>query len=148
MNWKKYGLAVVISYVAMMLLGYLLHGVALKATYATAPAGMLRSEADFNAHFHWLALGYFLFALAACWVYAYGVENKSWLGQGVRYGLALWAMGTLMPNFVGFAVQPWPRDIAVKGTLADLVIMLVAGLCIAGVYRGSAGIPRTSGATV
>lgn len=146
MNWKKYSIAVVISFVAMMLLGYVFHGVMLKPSYATLPAGMMRSEADFNAHFHWLALGHLIFALAATWIYAYGVENKPWLAQGVRYGLALWAVGTLFPNFVMFAVQPWERMIMVKGTLADLVVMLVAGLCIAGVYRGSAGIARASGA--
>ena len=146
MNWKKYGIAVVISYVAMMLLGYLLHGVMLKATYATLPAAMMRSEADFGAHFHWLALGYLILALAATWIYAYGVENRPWMAQGIRYGLALWALVTLYPNFVMFAVQPWDRMVMVKSTLADLVIMLVAGLCIAGVYRGSAGISRSSGA--
>ena len=147
MNLKRYSLGVVASFVSMMVLGYLLHGMALKSTYAAAPAGMLRSDADFGAHFHWLALGYLIFALAATWIYAYGVENKPWLAQGVRYGLALWALGTLMPNFVLFAVQPWPRGIMIRGTLADLVIMLVAGVIIAGVYKGSAGIPRSSRAT-
>ncbi len=146
MNWKKYAVAVVGSYVATMLLGFLLHGNALKETYATAPAGLLRSEADMMARFHWLALGYFIFALAATWVYAYGVENKPWLAQGVRYGLALWALVTLTPNFVMFAVQPWTRGIMIPSTLADLVIMVAAALVIAAVYKGSAGIARSSGA--
>ena len=143
MNWKKYGLAVVVTFVSMFLLGFLLHGVLLGATYKMAPAGMLRAE----PRIPYIALGYLLFAMAACWVYAYGVENKPWLGQGVRYGLALAAMGAFMPNFVGFAVAPWPREIAIRATLADFVIMLVAGVCIAGIYRGSAGIPRSSGAS-
>src|SRR5262249_17352398 len=137
MNWKKYSIAVVISFVAMMVLGYLLHGVMLKASSAALPAGMMRSEADFGAHFHWLVLGHLILALAATWVYAYGVENKPWIPQGVRYGLALWAIASLYSNFVMFAVQPWVRGVMVKHTLADLVVMLVAGLCIAAVYRGS-----------
>lgn len=145
MNWKKYALAVVSSYVVMMLLGFLLHGVALKESYASAPAGLLRSDPEFMARFHWLALGYLIFALAATWIYAYGVENKPWLAQGVRYGLALWALAALMPNFVMFATQPWPRAIMIRATLADLVITVAAGLTIAAVYRGSAGIPRSSG---
>jgi hypothetical protein len=146
MNWKKYSIAVVVSFVAMFLLAYLLHGVMLKPSYATLPAGMLRSDADFMARFHWLALGYLILALGATWIYAYGVENKPWMAQGIRYGLALWAIATLYPNFVMFTVQPWVRMVMVKSTLADLVIMLVGGLCIAGVYRGTAGIPRSSGA--
>jgi hypothetical protein len=121
-----------------------LHGVMLKPSYAELPAGMMRSEADFGAHFHWLALGHLLLALGATWVYAYGAENKPWMAQGIRYGLALWTIAVLYPNFVMFAVQPWSRGIMVKGTLADLVVMLVAGLCIAGVYRGTAGIARSS----
>ena len=146
MNWKKYSIAVVISFVAMMLLGYVLHGVMLKESYATLPSGMLRSDADFTARFHWLALGHLILALAATWIYAYGAENKPWIAQGIRYGLALWAIAVLFPNFTMFAVQPWVRMVMVKHTLADLVVMLVTGLCIAAVYRGSAGIPRSSGA--
>ena len=144
MNLKRYSLGVVASFISMMVLGFLLHGMALKATYATAPPGLLRSDPEFMARFHWLALGYLLFAAAATWIYAYGVENKPWLAQGVRYGLALWALGSLMPNFVMFATQPWTRHIMIRATLADLVIMLVAGVIIAGVYKNSAGIPRTN----
>lgn len=146
MNMKRYFLAVVSAFVSLMALGFLLHGMALKAAYSMAPAGLLRSDPEFMARFHWLALGYLLFAAAATWIYAYGVENKPWLAQGVRYGLALWALATLMPNFVMFATQPWPRELMVKATLADLVMMVVTGVVIAAIYKNSAGVPRSAGA--
>jgi hypothetical protein len=144
MNWKRYGIGVVTSYIVLMLLGFLLHGKLLAPVYKTAAPGLLRSDPEFMARFHFLALGYLVFALAAVWIYAYGVENKPWPAQGVRYGIALWVLASLMPTMVGYAIQPWPGDILVKGSAADLVMMVVAGVTIAAVYRKSAGIPRSS----
>jgi len=147
MNLKRYSIGVISSFVSLMVLGYLLHGVLLKPMYATAPAGLLRTDPEMMARFHWLVLGNLLFAAAATWIYAYGVESKPWLAQGVRYGVALWILGVLAPNLIMFTIQPWTRNIMIKITLADLVSMVVTGVVIAAVYKNSSGIPRSSRAT-
>jgi hypothetical protein len=145
MNMKRYLLAVVAAFVSLMALGGLFHGMLLKATYAPAVGtGLMRTEPEMMARFHFLALGYLVFAFAAVWIYAYGVESKPWLGQGIRYGIALWALGTLMPSLTYYAVQPWDAMMLTKGTAADLAIMLVTGVVIAAIYKNSAGIPRSS----
>ena len=146
MNMKRYFLGVVSAFVSLFALAFLLHGMALTATYKTAPQTMFRPEAEFMQRFHFLALGYLVFAFAAVWIYAYGVENRPWLGQGVRYGIALWALGAVMPGMISFTIQPWPADVILKATLADLLIMVVTGVVIAAVYKNSAGIPRSAGA--
>jgi hypothetical protein len=147
MNMKRYFLGVLGAFVSLMILGWLLHGTLLKATYAPAiTAGLMRTEPEMMARFHFLALGYLAFALAAVWIYAYGVERKPWLGQGVRYGIALWVLGSLTPSLAFYAVQPWEPTMMAKSTGVDLVIMVITGLVIAAIYRESAGIPRSAGA--
>lgn len=146
MNMKRYFLGVVGAFVSLFGLAFVLHGIALQAAYKTAPQAMFRPEAEFMQRFHFLALGYLVFALAAVWIYAYGAESKPWMGQGVRYGIALWALGSLTPGLISFTIQPWPADVMVKATLADLVIMVGTGLLIAAIYKNSAGIPRSAGA--
>jgi hypothetical protein len=146
MNMKRYFLGVVGAFVSLFGLAFVLHGMALQSAYKTAPQTMFRPEAEFMQRFHFLALGYLVFALAAVWIYAYGAEAKPWLGQGVRYGIALWALGAVMPGMVSFAIQPWPADVMLKATLADLLIMVITGVVIAGIYKNSAGIPRSAGA--
>jgi hypothetical protein len=145
MNMKRFLLGSVGSFVGMMLMGFLLHANLLQASYLAAPAGLLRAPSD--ERFPFIMGGYLLFAIAATWIYAYGVERKAWLGQGIRYGIALWVLGSLSPSMVMYAIQPWPADLAMKTTAADLAIALVGGLIIAAVYKESAGIPRSSGAT-
>lgn len=145
MNMKRYFLGVVGAFVSLFALSFLLHGMALQAVYKTAPQAMFRPEAEFMQRFHFLVLGYVVFAFAAVWIYAYGVERKPWMGQGVRYGIALWALGSVMPSLISFALQPWPADVTVKASAADLLIMVVTGLVIAAIYKNSAGIPRSAG---
>lgn len=145
MNMKRFLLGSVGSFVGMMLMGFLLHANLLKTSYSAAPAGLLRSGSD--ERFPFLMAGYLVFAMAATWIYSYGVERKAWIGQGIRYGIALWVLGSAMPGLVGYAIQPWPGDLMAKSVSADLAIMLVGGLIIAVVYKNSAGIPRSSGAS-
>jgi hypothetical protein len=35
-----------------------------------------------------VSLAYLSFAIGSVWVYAKGVENKNWLGQGIQFGIA------------------------------------------------------------
>jgi hypothetical protein len=130
-----------------MVLGFLFHGILLKGAYGSAvTSGLMRTQPEMDARFHFLALGQLVFALAAVWIYAYGVEAKPWLAQGIRYGIALWALSSLMGALVGYFVQPWPADLLMKSSAADLVICGVTGVVIAAVYKNSAGIPRSSAA--
>jgi hypothetical protein len=134
MNWKRYALAVVVVLILNNVFGFLIHGTLLQADYANYP-NLLRTQEDVQAHFHWMLLNFLLFSLAFVWVYAQGVEDKPWPGQGLRFGLAVWLL-TSVPTFLTFyAVQPWSGDVVLKQILYELPRGLVLGLAAAALYR-------------
>ncbi len=146
MNGKKYAIAVVGNFVSMMVLGWLLHGMLLASTYRSMEGSLMRAEADFMAHFHWLALGTLIFSLAFVWIYSKGVEEKSAVGQGARLGLAVWAVSSLPAAFITFATQNLPSSVLAKSTCADLVMLVVSGI-IAAVLYGTSAAARSRTAT-
>jgi hypothetical protein len=50
---------------------------------------LMRPESEAQKLMHWMILAHVLMAGAFTWIYVRGVENKPWLGQGLRYGLAV-----------------------------------------------------------
>ncbi len=86
-----------------------------------------------------MLLAHVLLAGAFAWIYARGREDgKPWLGQGLRFGLAV-ALLTVVPTYtIYFVVQPTPGMLAVKQMLFDGVLLLVLGAIVAWCYRGGA----------
>ena len=66
---------------------------------------------------------------------AQGVEDKPWVGQGLRFGLAVWFLTSVAGFLTYYAVQPWGGDIVVKQILYELPRGLVLGLAAAAIYR-------------
>jgi hypothetical protein len=84
---------------------------------------------------HLMALAHLSMAGAFVWIYARGVENKPWLGQGLRYGLAVAAL--FMPIYIiHYVVQPTPGILAVKQIVLDTIVTLALGAAVAFLYRG------------
>jgi hypothetical protein len=76
-----------------------------------------------------------LFSLALAWIYAQGVNDRPWLGQGIRFGAGLWLL-TAVPGYLTYyAVQPWPEAVICKSIGFDLVRLLVLGVVAAAIYR-------------
>src|SRR5204863_3257324 len=87
MNLKKAIPTIVVVFIAANIFGFLIHAVLLKADYLPI-AGYYRPMGQEKMLF--LVLAYLSFAIGSVWVYAKGVVNKSWLGQGIRFGIAMW----------------------------------------------------------
>jgi len=134
MNWKKYGVAVVCVFLTMMATGFVVHGLLLAEDYKTLGT-MMRSEEDTMAHFHLYLLAHMAMALGIAWIYAQGVEDKPWAGQGVRFGLAFWLVGSVGVYLIYYAVQPLPTMLVTKQIGFGLVECVVMGLVAAAVYR-------------
>ena len=134
MNWKRFALAVVAVLILNNIAGFVIHGMLLQADYARYP-NLLRTQEDAANYFQWMLLNFVVFSVAFVWIYAQGVEDKPWVGQGLRFGLAAWLL-TSVPTFLTFyAVQPWGGDVVVKQILYELPRVLVLGLAAAGIYR-------------
>ncbi len=131
---KKFLVAWLVLFVLYMAGGIVIHGILLNADYAAT--GLMRPEAESQKMMHLMALAHLLMAGAFVWIYARGAErDKPWLGQGLRYGLAVAAL--FMPIYIiYYVVQPTPGILAVKQIAFDTVMTLVLGAAVAYLYRG------------
>ena len=130
---KKFLVAWLLLFALYMAGGMLVHGVILGNDYMAT--GMMRPEAEAQKLMHWMILAHVLMAGAFTWIYVRGVENKPWLGQGLRYGLAVAVL--FVPIYmIYYVVQPTPGALAAKQIVLDTILTLVLGAVVAFLYRG------------
>src|SRR5262245_37755536 len=106
---KTFVVSVVVMFVVSMILGFVVHGLLLGQQYA-ALTQLFRPESDQQAHFGYMIAAHVIMAIGFTWVYRQGRENKPFLGQGVRFGLAIAVLSTIPVYLIYFAVQPLPSD--------------------------------------
>jgi hypothetical protein len=134
---KKFLIAWILIFLAWMLGSFVVHGVLLHDDYLQLST-LFRTEADAQQYFPWMILAHVLLSGAFVWIYAQGVQNKPWLAQGVRFGIAV-ALLTIVPTYmIYYAVQPMPGMVVVKQMLFDGVLTVLLGLIVAAVYRQQA----------
>jgi len=134
MNLKKFFLAFVVVFVVGFLLSFVIHGVMLHDDYSKLP-NLLRTEQDAQGYFPYMILANVLYSLALVWIYAQGVSAKPWLGQGMRFGLAVWLLTAVPTYLIYYAVQPWPAVVICKSIGFDLVRTTLIGVSAAAIYR-------------
>lgn len=134
MTWKKFVLAVVVLFVVNAALSFLIHGALLNADYAQYP-DLLRTQEEAQRYFPFMLLNFLFFSVGFVWIYAQGVEEKPWLGQGVRFGVAVWVITSLSTYLTYYAVQPWSGTIVAKQIGYELFRALLLGVVVAALYR-------------
>lgn len=134
MNWRKFAVAFVAVLVVTVIGSFAIHAVLLQPDYQQNQQ-LLRSQKDAAAHFPYMLLNFFAFSLAFVWIYAHGVEDKPWLGQGARFGLAVWLLNSVSGFLTYYAVQPWPASTVLRQIGFELPWMLVLGVAAAALYR-------------
>ncbi|HKE59613.1 MAG TPA: hypothetical protein VKB46_23040 [Pyrinomonadaceae bacterium] len=132
MNMKRLVLTIIVVFVVANFTGYFIHAIWLRNEYATV-ANLYRPEGQEKMPF--IVLAYLAFAIGAVWTYAHGVEEKPWLGQGVRFGIALWLILSVPWFFITYAVQPIPLILLAKQVLSEVVDKIFLGIVIALLYR-------------
>lgn len=132
MNTKKLVLTIVVVFIVANLTGFLIHAVLLAPDYM-AIKEHYRPEGSEKMLF--INLAYLAFAVGSVLVYAKGVENKPWLGQGLRFGILIWLVLTIPSFFIAYAVQPVPTTLLVKQVLFEGVDKLLLGAITAALYR-------------
>jgi hypothetical protein len=133
---KRFIMAWIIVFVAWMAGSFLVHGVLLGADYASLP-NLFRPEAEAGRLFPLMLLAHVMLAGALVWIYARGVEDTPWVGQGVRFGLAV-ALLTIVPTYlIYYVVQPMPGAMVVKQIVYDGILLVLLGLLVAYLYRSS-----------
>ena len=130
MNYPRLIITIVVIFIVSFTSDYLIHGVLLSSDYAKLPMMRVVGEIKYT----WLVLGHLCFAIGAVWVYAKGVEGKPWLGQGLRFGLALWLLVSVPAYFISYAVLSETMSLMTRQTLYELVGKLVLGIVAAAIY--------------
>ena len=132
---KKFAISVVVLFVTSMALGFVVHGLLLGPEYAKLTGGLFRAPDDSQKHFHIMLLAHVFIALGWTWVYRQGRENKPWLMQGVRFGIAIAVLCTFPTYLIYYAVQPMPSDLVALQIVYDTIASVIMGIVAAAVNR-------------
>lgn len=131
---KKFLVAWIVIFVLWQAGGFLVHGVLLGPDYTAM--GTMRPEAEQMSMMHLMLLAHAILAGAFVWVYARGVENKPWLGQGLRFGFAVACIAVIPTYLIYYVVLPTPGAVAVKQIVFDTILTTLLGAVTAWLYRG------------
>jgi hypothetical protein len=134
---KKFFIGWVVLFVAWFAGSFVVHGLLLGSDYAALQGKLFRTEQDSQRYFPLMLLAHVMLSGAFGWIYARGREAiKPWLGQGLRFGLAI-ALLTVVPTYtIYYVVQPTPGLLALKQMIFDGALILLLGVIVAWWYRG------------
>ena len=131
---KRFFLAWLAVFIAWFIGSFIVHGVLLHADYAQL-SNLFRKEAEAQNFLPLMILAHVIMSGAFVWIYARGVEPKPWLGQGLRYGVAIILLTTVPLYLIYYVVQPMPGATVVKQILFDGILVLILGAIAAFMYR-------------
>jgi hypothetical protein len=132
---KRFLTSWIVLFIAWMAGSFVVHGTLLHNDYLALPK-LFRSEARAQELFPLMLLAHVILAGAFVWIYSRGVEDAPWMGQGVRFGVAV-ALLTIVPTYmIYYVVQPIPAQTVVKQIVFDGILVILLGLLVAFLYRG------------
>jgi len=131
---NKLIVSVVVMFVMALVLSFLVHGVLLNGDYTHLQIWM-RPQADAQSLVAYIIVAQALFGAAFAWIYVQGREDKPWLAQGVRYGIAIAALAIAPTYLIYHVVTPVPLVVAIKQIVYDTIRVLLMGVVVAWINR-------------
>jgi drug/metabolite transporter (DMT)-like permease len=110
---------------------FVVHGLLLEADYANAQPTLMRPEAEQQSMFHWMLIAHISLAGAFVWIYGRGIDDKPWMQQGIRYGIAVALLAVIPVYMIYYAVQPTPGMLVIKQSVFDTVLIVILGIVVA-----------------
>lgn len=136
---KRFLVSVVVLFVVAMGFGFLIHGTVLAADYTQlANRGIYRLPEAAEPLMPYMFAANLLFAIAFTWIYRAGRDNRPWLGQGLRFGIAVALLSTIPTYLTYYVVTPLASDLVAKQVVLDSMAMVVLGLIAAFINRDPA----------
>ena len=134
---RKFVIAWIVLFVVWLVGSFVVHGILLHADYMQL-SSLFRAEAEAGKFFPWMIVAHILLAGSFVWIYQRGRENKPWLGQGVRFGIAV-ALLTIVPTYIiYYVVQPMPSATVVKQIVFDGCLIVILGVVAAFMLKEAA----------
>ena len=131
---RKFWISFVAMFVMAMAIGMLVHGMLLHDEYRKL-GSVMRSETEAQKLFGLMILAHVLIALGFTWIYVKGKEARPWLGQGLRYGIAVAVMMTIPTYLIYYVVMPFPSDLVAKQIVFDTLGIIAMGIVLAWINR-------------
>ncbi len=130
---RKCIISAIVMFVMAWALSFVVHGMLLGADYAATPG--MRPPAEAQRIIYWLILAQAIFGAAFAWIYFQGKEDKPWLMQGFRFGIAV-ACLTVIPTYLIYhVVTPVSLALAVKQIVLDTIRLVLMGVVVAWINR-------------
>ena len=131
---KRFFIAWIVIFVAWFAGSFVVHGVLLHDDYARL-TNLFRTEAESQPFFPLMIVAHVLLSGAFVWIYARGAEAKAWVGEGLRFGIAV-ALLTIVPTYlIDYVVQPMPGALVAKQIVFDGILILVLAEIVAFLHR-------------
>lgn len=127
---KKFLISWVVIFVVWMGGSFVVHGLLLADGYA-ALADLFRPEEDAAKYAHFMLLAHVIMAGAFVWIYQRGAEDKPWIAQGARFGIAVACLGAIPTYMIYYVVQPMPANMVVQQAVYETVVLLILGAIVA-----------------
>lgn len=135
MNIKRWLFASLAVLVVIAALDMVINSVLLTGLYQQT-ASVWRPPEEMQRRMWLFGVGYLIFAPFFTLIYAKGYEpDKSGLGQGLRYGLYMGLVLSVMQNLIWYTVLPIPGVLAFYWFLGGMVESIAAGVAAGLIYR-------------
>ena len=135
MSMGTFALRTVVVAIAMFALGFIGHQLLLGRDYV-AIEPIMRDKADMQAHMPFAFISALCFSGAFVWIYSQGRGGRFWLGRGVRFGAAIWAVASVPLYLTNYTIEPWPGVFVAKILAWELVAMAALGGLTAALAKG------------
>ncbi|MFZ0214054.1 MAG: hypothetical protein WBE20_04000 [Candidatus Acidiferrales bacterium] len=140
METKKTAGAIVAAFILRAGVLYVIYSMLLRSEYVATSALWRTQEAI--THRMWIMLlAQFIFTVGAVLIYQRGIERKSWIGQGFRFGILLSLVSCIPGTMSQYVAVPMPHRIALHDIIVETGLAIVMGLLIAAICQ-----PKTSAA--
>jgi hypothetical protein len=131
---KRFWLAGIVASVLIILLGFVFHGVIMSGDYERI-RNLFRPEAEAMANLPINILAHVIMGFAFAWIYKQGITDAPWLGQGIRFGIAVALLVTVPWYLIYYSIQPFPAQTVGKQLILDSISLFLIAIAVAFIYK-------------
>ncbi len=129
--WISCAISTVVTFLVLWGLEFVVHELILKSSYMNF-AALYRPAADMCHYLPYMLVSFFLVAASIVWIYDQGKkQDKPFLIQGVRFGLALAFLTAVPSALLYYSLQPISCSLAMKQILLGIPEMVILGIVVA-----------------
>jgi hypothetical protein len=132
---KRFWIAGIVASLLLFVLGFVAHGLVMTSDYMNYKH-LFRTEAEAMGNMPIMTIAHIIMGFAFAWIYAKGVDaGASWLGQGIRFGIAVVLLVTVPWYLIYYSIQPWHFAVTAKQIVLDGISLIIVAIAVAYIYK-------------